>query len=130
MRAALAQGALAPEGLSLISSAASGSVSGDELEAAAIRKLLGSSPGSVAVTAPKASTRECLEVSGAIGMVAAVASLQANRVPPVAGLSDVDPSAADLDLVIGEAREQAVDHVLVSARDETGHCGAVLVSRA
>ena len=129
MRRALAQGAVEPSELSLISSAASGSVAGDAHEAAAIRALLDGAPGSVAVTAPKSVTHECLEASGAIGLVAAVCAIQASRVPPVAGLVDVDPSAADLDLVMGEAREQRVDHVLVDAHDEAGHCAAVLVSR-
>ena len=93
------------------------------------REVLGGASTQVAVTAPKSSTRECFEASGAIGLVGAVGAIQASRIPPVAGLSEVDPCARDLDLVTGQARDQAVDHVLVSAHDEAGHCAAVLVSR-
>ncbi len=130
MRGALAQASLRAEDLSLISSGASGSVSGDAIELAAIRALLGEAAGAVPVNAPKSATRECLEASGAIGVVSATSSILSNRIPPVAGLANVDADAAGLDLVIGEARETTVDHVLVTARDEAGHCGAVVVSRA
>jgi len=129
MRGALAQGGLHAGELSLLVSGASGAVAGDAQEALAIRELLDGAPGSVAVTAPKSASRECFEASGAIGLVTAVSAIQARRIPPVAGLGEVDPDAADLDLVIGQARERDVEHVLVNAREDAGHCAAVLVSR-
>ena len=129
MQGALARAGIEPGELSLVSSGASGSVAGDALETAAIRGLLGEATPRVPVTAPKSATRECLEASGAIGLVAAVGAIRAGRIPPVAGLSDVDPAAADLDLVVGAAREEPVDRVLVTARDDAGHCGAVVVAR-
>ncbi|MDJ0850695.1 MAG: beta-ketoacyl synthase N-terminal-like domain-containing protein [Myxococcota bacterium] len=130
MRGALAQGGVGPEDLSLVSSGASGSVEGDALEAVALRELLGEASGRVAVTAPKSVCFESFEASGAIGLVAAVSAIQAGRIPPVAGLTEVDPCAEGLDLVLGSAREQRVDHVLVTSSEEAGHRAAVLVSRA
>ncbi len=130
MRGALAQGRLAADELSLVSSGASGAVEGDAREAAAIRALLGDAAQRVPVIAPKSTCLESLEASGAIGLVTAVSAIQAGRIPPIAGLTEVDPCAAGLDLVLGSAREQRVDHVLVSAQEEAGHCASVLVSRA
>lgn len=128
MRGALSQAGLEPAQLSFVSSGASGSVEGDALEAAAILELLGEARRQVPVTAPKSATRECFEASGAIAVVSALRAIHAGRIPPVAGLVDVDPAANELDLVVGGAREQEVEHVLVTARDEVGHCAAVVVS--
>ena len=84
MRGALAQAGLSVGELSFVASAASGSVAGDAREAGALRELLGDDRRRVAVTAPKSATRECLEASGAIGLVAAVGATRpaASRLLP------------------------------------------------
>jgi len=129
LRSAVAQAGITAGDLSLVLSGASGARAGDASEARALRSLLADATARVAVSAPKSVTRECFEASGAIAMVSAVAAIQAGRVPPIAGLSDVDVEAAELDLVIGAARDRRLEHVLVGAREEAGHCAAVVVSR-
>jgi len=115
---------LQSENISCVVSFASGSPQGDLEEGEALHQALPQVP----ITAPKSQTRDCLEASGAIHMAIALLSIQAGRVTPIPHLIDVDPAFQQLDLVTGQARQLPVEHVLVTARDESGHNAAVIIS--
>jgi 3-oxoacyl-[acyl-carrier-protein] synthase II len=125
MREALAQAGVAPEDVGGVIAFAGGSPTGDEEEGQAITDLLGKVP----VTAPKAQTGDCLEASGAIHLAVAIEAILEGKIPPIARLEEVDPAFGQLDLVLGRAREATLNHVLVNARDESGHCAAAVISR-
>ena len=124
MKEAVQQAGLTPGQISCVISYASGSLHGDCEEGHAIGELF---PG-VPVTAPKSQTRDCLEASGAIHMAVALLSIQSVKITPIPGLDNVDAAFSRLDLVRGNARSAAVQHVLVIARDDSGHHAAVVIS--
>jgi len=124
MKEALDQAGLTPEQVSCVVSYASGSPEGDVQEGEAIAEVL---PG-IPVTAPKSQTRDCLEASGAIHMAVSLFSIKTGKIPPIPKIENVDPAFAKLDLVCGKPREAAIEHVLVNARDDSGHNAAVIVS--
>ena len=124
MKEALGQAALSASQISCVVCYASGSPSGDMEEGEAIGELF---PG-VPVTAPKSQTRDCLEASGAIHLAVSLLSIQAGKVTPIPGLAEVDLAFSRLDLVRGKAREIPIKHVLVDARDDSGHNAAVIIS--
>jgi 3-oxoacyl-[acyl-carrier-protein] synthase II len=124
MKEAVQQANLTPGQISCVISYASGSLHGDCEEGNAIGELF---PG-VPVTAPKSQTRDCLEASGAMHMAVALLSIQSGKITPIPGLDHVDSAFSRLDLVRGSARSAAVQHVLVTARDDSGHNAAVVIS--
>jgi len=124
MQEALALTGLPPARISCVVSSASGDPRGDREEGEAIGRILGAVP----VTAPKSFTGDCLEVSGAIGIAVAVLAIRSGKIPPIARLDEVDPGFSGLDLVRGMPRRTSVRHVLVNARDDSGHCASAVVS--
>jgi 3-oxoacyl-[acyl-carrier-protein] synthase II len=116
---------LDPGDVSCVFSSASGSPLGDHEEGEAIRRMLGHVP----VTASRSLTGDCLEASGALDVALAVLAVEAEKIPSIAGLEEVDPAFAGLDLVRGSSRELPIHHVLVNTRDDSGHCASALVSR-
>jgi 3-oxoacyl-[acyl-carrier-protein] synthase II len=125
MKQALAQAELGPEQISCIVSFASGSPAGDFEEGEALGGLFDGIP----VTAPKSLTGDCLEASGAIHLAVAVHSIQGGKIPPIARLQNIDPAFSRLDLVRGAPRQGPVDHVLVNAREDSGHCASAVISK-
>jgi 3-oxoacyl-[acyl-carrier-protein] synthase II len=126
MKEAVQQAELLPDQISCVISYASGSLHGDCEEGHAISDLF---PG-VPVTAPKSQTRDCLEASGAIHMAVSLLSIQTGKITPIPGLDNVDSAFSRMDLVRGNARSVPVKHVLVNARDDSGHNAAVVISAA
>jgi 3-oxoacyl-[acyl-carrier-protein] synthase II len=124
MKEAVQQADLTPSQISCVISYASGSPHGDCDEGHAISELF---PG-VPVTAPKSQTRDCLEASGAIHMAVAVLSIQNGKITPIPALDNIDSPFSRLDLVRGNARPVRMQHVLVDARDDSGHNAAVVIS--
>ena len=125
MEDALASAQVQSSDISCVFSSASGSPTGDLEEGEAIRRMLGHVP----VTASRSSTGDRLEASGAFDVALAVLALEAAKIPSIAGLDEVDPAFAGLDLVRGSSRELPVRHVLVNSRDDSGHCASALISR-
>ncbi len=124
MKEALTQAGLTPEQISCVVSFASGSPGGDAQEGEAISEVLPGAP----VTAPKSQTRDCLEASGAIHMAVSLLSISSGKIPGIPKLESIDPAFSKLYLVCGKARDASVKHVLVNARDDSGHNAVVIVS--
>lgn len=126
MKEAVQQAELTPDQISCVISYASGSLHGDCEEGLAISDFF---PG-VPVTAPKSQTRDCLEASGAIHIAVSLLTIQNEKITPIPGLDHVDSAFSRLDLVRGNARSVPVKHVVVNARDDSGHNAAVVISAA
>jgi 3-oxoacyl-[acyl-carrier-protein] synthase II len=132
MLEALQQADVSPEEVSCVVSSASGTPEGDRVEAEAIGRVFRSggsdSSDGVPITAPKSIAGESLEASPAVGVAIAVVSLERQRIPPIARLTNVDPAFSGLDLVRDRPREAPLRHALVLGRDDSGHCASVLIS--
>ena len=115
---------LATGDVSCVVACARGAPEGDRVEAEALHRVLPSVP----VTAPIGTSGDCLEASAALHLVVAVLVLRDRRIPPIAGLTHPDPSLSELNLVRAPL-ESTVEHVLVTARDPSGHCAAAILSR-
>ena len=69
---------------------ANGSVTGDAMEARALRNVFGDRLGSIPVSAPKAATGEVMGGSGAFCAIAAGLALQRQEAPPTSGYNGTD----------------------------------------
>ena len=83
MAMALADAAVNPADVDLITAHATGTVKGDAAEAGAIADLLGEDLERVWVTAPKAVTGHCLSAAGVVGLIATVLMICSGHIYPL-----------------------------------------------
>ena len=87
MRHALENSGIGPEAIACIIASASGSRTGDAMEALALREVFGARLADVPVCAPKAALGECMGASGALCAIVAGMALRRQEVPPTAGFT-------------------------------------------
>jgi 3-oxoacyl-[acyl-carrier-protein] synthase II len=123
---ALAQAAIEPAQLGLVSSGASGLPAGDAAEARALLALLGDAAAKPAVTAIKSALGDTVDASGLLAAASALATLAGSPAPPIAGLEA--PSLPGLRYLTGpETVTQG--HALLTATSRTGACSALVLSK-
>jgi nodulation protein E len=113
MRAALADAGMTPDELGYVNAHGTGTLANDRAEAAALRAVLGSEAGRVAVGSTKGAHGHAIGATGALELLACIAALRDGVLVPTVGCSRPE---ADLGL----------DLVLGAARQVTGGIGAVL----
>jgi 3-oxoacyl-[acyl-carrier-protein] synthase II len=102
MRDAHRRAGVAPGDVDLLFVHGTGTLAGDDVEAAAVAEVFaGAAP---VVTALKSMTGHTSGASGLVALVTAVECLRGGAVPPTLGLRTPIPAAADLDLVTGSPR--------------------------
>lgn len=111
MRRALEDAGVSPESVSYVNAHATGTPVGDELEANALRIVLGDTAATVPVSSTKSMTGHLLTAAGAMECIAGIAALEHQALPPTINLDDPDPKCA-LNHVALEARPQRVEVVL------------------
>jgi 3-oxoacyl-[acyl-carrier-protein] synthase II len=94
MRLALADARLGPDALDWVNAHATGTPSGDPIEAAAIRAVLGAHAERVPVSATKSMTGHLLGAAGAVEAILCVRAIETGVMPPTANLEDPDPDCA------------------------------------
>ena len=99
MRQALEKSAIAPEQVACIVSSASGSRTGDEMEARALERVFGKQLAKIPVCAPKAAFGETMGAAGALCAVVAGLSLHRQQIPPTAGFTASLPISGEYALV-------------------------------
>jgi nodulation protein E len=127
MRLALADAALAPEGIDYINAHGTGTTMNDKLETAAVHAVFGSHAGALAVSSTKSMIGHSLGASGALELVATIMAIRDGVVPPTMNYLGPDP-ACDLDCVPNEARRRPVRAAL-SNSFAFGGLNAVLAIR-
>jgi nodulation protein E len=127
MRAALAQGALAPQDVGYINAHGTGTQANDSTETRAIHAVFGAHARELAVSSTKSMHGHALGAGGAIELVAVIGALHDAVLPPTANYLGLDPEC-DLDVVPNVAREQRVDAAL-SNSFAFGGLNAVLALR-
>ena len=111
MRAALADGGLAPEDIGYINAHGTATQANDATETAAIRKVFGAQAGRVQVSSTKSMHGHTLGAAGALEGVATALALHHGILPPTANYNEPDP-ACDLDVIPNHARQAQVEYAL------------------
>lgn len=124
MRAALADGGLAPEQIGYINAHGTGTQANDVTETKAIRSVFAQPP---LVSSTKSMHGHTLGAAGALEAVAALMSFERDLLPPTANFTQADP-ACDLDVIPNVARPAKVEAVL-SNSFAFGGLNAVLAFR-
>lgn len=119
MNLALDEASIGAADVDCVSANANGSVVIDRNEAMALQAVLGQKVAQTPVSSIKSMAGDTIGASGALQMIAALASIEVGRIPPTANL--VEPSeGVELDLVVSVAREKAVDTLLMNSIDPGG----------
>ena len=119
--AALGQANLQPRDIGFVSANASGSVSGDAVEAQAIERTLGKVP----VTAFKSYYGDIGAGSGSVEVVASILALQNGQIPMTRNYAQPD-KACPVNVVQGEAEPLKIGSVMALSQSTTGHASAVI----
>jgi 3-oxoacyl-[acyl-carrier-protein] synthase II len=83
----------------------------------------------VPVNSIKGAVGHTLGAAGALEAVLCVRVLETGEVPPTAGLEDVDPACATLDLVYGTPRRVAARAVVSTSSGFAGANAALVLTR-
>lgn len=126
MRAALADGEIAPDTPMLISTHGTGTALNDAAEAAAIHAVCGDDLDRHRVIATKSAHGHMIGAAGAMEFLVGIAALIEGLAPPVLNFLGPDP-ACDLPLVLEP--QALAPHVLLSNSFAFGGLNAVLVGR-
>ncbi|MDP1649198.1 MAG: beta-ketoacyl-[acyl-carrier-protein] synthase family protein [Rubrivivax sp.] len=127
MRAALAQGGLAPVDIGYINAHGTGTLANDATETRAIRAVFGAHADALAVSSTKSMHGHALGAGGAIELVAVIGALREGVVPPTINYLEPDPEC-DLDVVPNVAQQRPVAAAL-SNSFAFGGLNAVLALR-
>jgi 3-oxoacyl-[acyl-carrier-protein] synthase II len=127
MRAALEDAALAPGDVHFVSAHGTGTPYNDAMETVALTRVFGA--GRVPVNSIKGAVGHTLGAAGALEAVLCVRVLETGEVPPTAGLEDVDPACATLDLVYGTPRRVAARAVVSTSSGFAGANAALVLTR-
>ena len=128
MRAALADGCVSIDDVGHINAHGSGTRTNDMIETQAIARVFGQRTAQIAVTSTKAVHGHALGASGALEALATARAIRDGVIPPIASFLARDPEC-DLDVVVGEPREMAINAALSNSL-AFGGLNAVLAFRA
>jgi 3-oxoacyl-[acyl-carrier-protein] synthase II len=127
MVAALADADLRPDAIDWISSHGTGTVYNDRMEAVAIRAVFGDAADALPVHSVKGAIGHALGAAGAIEAALGVLVIEAQTVPPTAGLVDLDPECRIN--VPTQTRPARVRRVLSTSSAFAGNNAALVLSR-
>jgi 3-oxoacyl-[acyl-carrier-protein] synthase II len=128
MRLALEDAALSGERIGYVNAHATGTLSGDRVEAEAIRSTFGGHADKLAVSSTKSVHGHLVGAASALEAALTVRSLQTGRIAPTANLTDPDPEC-DLDCVPLVGRESSDLEYALSNSFAFGGSNATLVLR-
>jgi 3-oxoacyl-[acyl-carrier-protein] synthase II len=128
MRLALADADLAPPDVDHLNAHATGTPSGDPIEAAAIRAVFGAHAERMPVSATKSLMGHPLAAAGAIEAILCVRALETGWLPPTINLDEPDPACALLHVT--PKAQQARVRVALSNSFGFGGTNAAVVLRA
>src|SRR5262249_30095945 len=126
--AALADAAVPPSAVDFVSAHGTGTPFNDAMEARALLRLFGAY--AVPGNSIKGAIGHTLGAAGAFEAVLCAEVVTRGLVPPTAGLQQIDPECAGLDLVHGTARRCDVRVALSTSSGFAGANAAVVLGRA
>ena len=104
-----------------------GSQANDAAEVSALRTVFGEH-AIPPVTAIKSIMGHPQAAAGSFSLLAAILALKEERLPPTAGLSEVDPALGDVDIVMAESRKFSSKNLMVNAFGFGGNNCVMIVS--
>jgi nodulation protein E len=111
IRAALADAGVSSAEVDYVNAHGTGTLQNDAEETAAIKEVFGENASRLAVSSTKSVHGHTLGAASAIELIACLAALAEQKVPPTANYREPDP-ACDLDYVVNTARARSVRAVL------------------
>ncbi len=128
MKEALRDANLEPEAIDYINAHGTATPLNDEAETRAIKQMFGKHAYKLAISSTKSMVGHLLGASGAIGMAAAVLSLQHQHIHPTINLDKPDPQC-DLDYVPNVSRKSTINYAMVEALGFGGHNTVMVLKR-
>jgi 3-oxoacyl-[acyl-carrier-protein] synthase II len=129
MRGALRHARLAPEAIDLISTHATSTPSGDEIECEAIRTVFGASP-STYVNNTKSFIGHAMGAAGSLELAGNLPSFEDGLVHPTINVENLDPECEVANLVLNEpTRPARLERILNMSFGMLGINSAVVVER-
>ena len=111
MKAAIARAGISPAEIDYINAHGTSTPLGDEIEIAAVHRLVGNAAGRICMSSTKSSTGHLLGAAGAVEAIFSILALRDGVVPPTINLDN--PSVeTPIDLVPHQSRRREVDVVL------------------
>ena len=128
MLAALEDAGLPPAAVDFVSAHGTGTPYNDVMEAVALRRVFGER--AVPVDSIKGAIGHTLGAAGAFEVVVCERTLASGTIAPTAGLTEIDPACAGLDLVRGAARAARVRVALSTSSGFAGTNAALVLGAA
>ena len=129
VRMALKRAGLAPEDIDIVSTHATGTMSGDAQECAALREVFGKCP-SVRVNNTKSYIGHAMGAAGSLELAGNLSSFRDRTVHPTINVDELDPACELPGLVTNEPQTvERVDTILNNSFGMLGINSAVIISR-
>lgn len=130
MKLAMKEGGVTADDIDYINTHSTSTPVGDTSEMLAVAKLYESAEKQPTVSATKSMTGHLLGAAGAIEGLLSVKAVQNNIIPPTINTQTIDKEIpSDIDIVLGEAREQKVDIAMSNNFGFGGHNGIVIFKK-
>ncbi len=114
IRAALADGGLAPEEIAYVNAHGTGTAANDRTETAALRAVFGAHADALSVSSTKSMHGHALGAAGALELAAVLGALGEGVIPPTINYQEPDPEC-DLDVTPNTARRREVPAAISNA---------------
>ncbi|TXJ26666.1 MAG: beta-ketoacyl-[acyl-carrier-protein] synthase II [Chitinophagaceae bacterium] len=129
MLAALDDAGLQPSDIDYLNAHATSTHAGDNSELIAARRVFGTGKG-FHISATKSMTGHLLGAAGAIESIAAVKSVQENKIPPTINVLKVEPEFDGLfDLTLDRAVEKQINHAMNNTFGFGGHIATTIFKK-
>jgi 3-oxoacyl-[acyl-carrier-protein] synthase II len=128
MRAALADGGVAPEGIDYINAHGTSTPAGDRIETLAVKAVFGEHARRVAFASTKSMTGHLLGAAGGLETAVSALAILHDTIPPTINQTDPDPEC-DLDCVPNEARRMPVRAALNNSFGFGGTNASVVLTK-
>jgi 3-oxoacyl-[acyl-carrier-protein] synthase II len=129
MRQALEAGGLAPEDVDYVNAHGTSTPTGDPVEIAAIRQLVGDErAAAVRVSSTKSMHGHGMGAAGGFEAVLTALSVREGAIPPTINLDELDPACAGVDHVANQAREGPVRVALSNSFGFGGHNAVIALA--
>lgn len=130
LQAALRDAEVAVQDVKYVNAHGTATPEGDPVEIDALRRCFESSAAQLPVSATKSMHGHLMGASGAIEAVMTAMAVSTGRIPPTAGVLEVDQQCQGVDHVLGAGREMGSVPVAISSSFAFGGTNVVLVFRA
>jgi len=128
MSRAIKKSGLSEEEIDYICSAANSVSLQDKLETAAIKNVFKMYAKTIPVSSIKSMIGESVSASGCFQVAASVSALTGNLIPPTINYKDKD-SECDLDCVPNQAREQALNNIMINCFGPGGNNATAIITK-